>query len=87
MSETFFDQVDGTLGTLVKDEYVDYPVKLNLEGKRLRGAGGVEDEAISRVTLASAVPDGGPYTLRYSYHGKKHEQIGLRVNGGVLLAA
>jgi hypothetical protein len=86
MSNTFFDRIDGTLSTLVNEVYTDYPVKLDIEGKRLFGSGGVEDEAISRVTLASHVPDGSPYTLRYSYHGKRHEQIGLRVNGGVLLS-
>jgi hypothetical protein len=86
MSETFFDRIDGTLSTLANDVYKNYQVTLDIEGKRLRGAGGVEDEAISKVTLASRVPDGSPYTLRYSYHGKKYEQIGLRVDGGILLS-
>jgi hypothetical protein len=85
VSKITFDRVDGTLGTLVNDEYVNYPVKLDLEVKQLVGRDGVEDEEISKVSLASSVPDASPYTLRYSYHGKKYEQTGLRVDHGVLL--
>jgi len=82
------DRIPGTLSTLINEQYVTYNVQLDLEVAQLRDQRGLVDEAISKVSLApgSKAPDGGPYTLRYTYSGKKHEAIGLRVNLGVLLA-
>jgi hypothetical protein len=88
MSNKIFERIPGTLSTLVNDEYVTYDVQLDLEVAQLRGQGGLENAAISKVSLApgSVVPDGRPYTLRYTYRGKKYENVGLRVHLGVLLA-
>lgn len=87
-SKTVFDRVEGTLGTLVNGEYKYFPVTLDIEVKQLPGQhGGPDDEAVLRSVLArrSSVPDGSPYTLRYTYHGKPYEFVGLRVSGGILL--
>jgi len=88
MSKTLFDRISGMLGTLVNDQYVTYPVQLDLEVRQLRDGSGLADEAIAKVSLVpgSGTPDGSPYTLRYTYHGKIYEQVGLRVHDGVLLA-
>ncbi|HLK06757.1 MAG TPA: hypothetical protein VKV30_02390 [Candidatus Angelobacter sp.] len=87
MSNTYFDRVSATLSTLVNDQYKTYNILLDLEVKQLWGRGGIEDEAIAKAQIAagSAIPDGGPYTLRYSYHGKPYELIGLRMQFGHLL--
>ena len=88
-STTVLAQVQGTLSTLVDEKYVTYNVVFDLEIKQLRGSGGgVDDEAIARLSLArgSKVPDGSPYTARYSYRGKKYESTRLRIEGGELLA-
>jgi hypothetical protein len=87
MSNTHFGRVSATLSTLVNDQYKTYNVFLDLEVRQLWGQGGIEDEAIAKAKLAAgaAIPDGGPYTLRYSYHGKPYEQIGLRMQFGHLL--
>jgi hypothetical protein len=88
VSTTVFTQLQGTLSTLVDEKYVTYNVTFDIEAKQLRGSRGVEDEAVSRVSLVPGhgVPDGSPYTARYSYRGKKHESTGLRVQDGQLLA-
>jgi len=87
-STTVLAKVQGTLSTLVNEQYVTYNVTFDIEVKQLRGSRGVEDEAVSRVSLVPGhnVPDGSPYTARYSYHGRNYDSPGLRVNGGQLLA-
>jgi hypothetical protein len=83
-------QVQGTLSTLVDEKYVTYNFVFDLEIKQLRGSrGGVDDEAIARVSLArgSNMPDGSLYTARYSYRGREYESTGLRIEGGELLAS
>jgi hypothetical protein len=88
-STTVLAQVQGTLSTLVNEQYITYNVTFDLEIKQLRSSrGGIDDEAIARVSLARghSAPDGSPYTARYSYRGRKYESTGLRVEGGQLLA-
>lgn len=59
-------------GTLANDLCVLYNVQLDVEAEQIIGEGGVEDAAVSNVRLApeSDVPDGGPYTLRYTLFGQ-----------------
>lgn len=86
MSNIRFERVPGTLSTVVNDRRLDYNVVLELKVVEHPVASGIE--AIPRVSLASAsVPDGPGYTLSYIYRGEKHEQSGLRVQFGRLVAA
>ena len=42
---------------------------------------------IMNISLAfgSDVPDGGPYTLRYTYQGRPYEHAAMRVQNGKLI--
>jgi hypothetical protein len=73
--------IDGTLST--PSGYV-YPARLNLTVAELRGEPGVESEAISRVELATSVPD-GEYRLDYFYSGHHSERV--RAEHGTMRAA
>ena len=57
-------------------------VVLSLAVAELAGNMGVEDQAVSRVTLVSAVPD-GDYTLDYTYLKPFHGRV--RVQHGALM--
>lgn len=88
MTKLVFDRVPATLSKLVNDRYVTYQVLLDLEVRQVYGQNGVEHEAIakSQMVAGTAPPDGGPYTLRYAYHGQRYEQIGMRMQFGRLLS-
>ena len=75
------ERIDGTLCT--PSGYV-YPARLSLTVVELRGQAGVESEAISRVELATSVPD-GEYRLDYFYSGHHSERV--RVEHGTMRAA
>ncbi len=74
-------------GTLIDQQRILHEVELVIMTKQLLGPNGVEDEAISEIKLAqrSPVPDGGPYTLRYVFKEKKHEDR-VRLRQGLLIS-
>ncbi len=74
-------------GRLIDQQRILHDVELVITTKQLLGPNGVEDEAISEIKLAqrSPVPDGGPYTLRYVFKEKKHEDQ-VRVRQGLLIS-
>ncbi len=74
-------KTEGTLSTRSGDVY---PVSLNLTVAELHGETGTEDETVSRVELASGVPD-GEYMLDYFY--RKPFRSAVRVRFGALVAA
>ncbi len=68
-------------GRLIDQQRILHEVELVIMTRQLLGPNGVEDEAISEIKLAqrSPVPDGGPFTLRYVFKEKKHEdQVQVR---------
>jgi len=73
-----------TEGTLSNRSGDVYPVWLNLTVAALHGETGIEDEMVSRVELASDVPD-GEYMLDYFYRKPFHGL--MRVRFGALVAA
>ncbi len=79
---------DRISGMLVNEQGVSYSVLLDLKIAQLSEQGRLVDEEISQISLTpgSNVPDGGPYTLYYCYHGKEHATTGLQVQYGTLLA-
>jgi hypothetical protein len=75
------EQIEGTLSTTTGDVL---PVALIATVVELRGQAGIEDEMVSRVRLASRVPDGS-YVLDYFY--LKPFRGSVRVKYGTLVAA
>jgi hypothetical protein len=74
-------------GRLIDQQRILHEVELVITTKQLLGPNGAEDEAIFEIKFArrSPVPDGGPYTLRYIFKEKKHEDQ-VRVKQGALIA-
>jgi hypothetical protein len=84
-------QPDGSYripGTLVDQQGVTHEIELLIVTKQLHGESGLEDEAISEIKFASrsAIPDGGPYMLRYVFNGRRCQDQ-MRVKFGVLITA
>jgi len=67
---------------------VIYDVQLQLMVRDTwRKDGGLMAVEIMNISLAfgSDVPDGGPYTLRYTYQGRPYEHAAMRVQDGKLI--
>ena len=67
---------------------VIYDVELQLMVRDTwRKDGGLVAVEITTISLVfgSGVPDGGPYTLRYTYQNKPYEHAAMRVKDGKLI--
>ena len=65
-----------------------YDVQLDLMIRETwRKGGGLVAIEIFKLSLVdgSGVPDGGPYTLQYTYQRKPHEHAAMRVQKGKLI--
>lgn len=60
-------RIKGTLDTIRNGEYLNYTVWL---------------DGWYQLMPDTKIPDGGPYTLRFSDNGQEHETIGLYVAAG-----
>jgi hypothetical protein len=83
------DRVQGKLGMLMDEKYIEYPVQVDiLEIAELSRTGGIDAVEVTKSQLVAghSAPDGRPYTLRYSYKGKNYSLPNLRLEDGILLA-
>jgi hypothetical protein len=83
-----FERVPAKLSAFNGRKHVVYDVYLELMVRDIwRKDGGLVAIEIAKLSLmaGSAVPDGGPYTLRYNYQGKPYEHAAMRVQDGKLI--
>jgi hypothetical protein len=88
-AEKILDRVHAAVAGTVDGRTQIWDVMLDLEVVVLRGQfAGSDDVAIehSSVTPGFAVPRGGPYTVRYSYHGRNYEHTVWGDENGQLVA-
>ena len=88
-SKRVLDQVHAAVAGTVDGRPIIWDVMLNLEAVVLPGQfAGSDDVAIERSSLAPgfSMPQGGPYTARYSYRGKTYEHVVWGDENGQLVA-
>jgi hypothetical protein len=79
-SSSLSEEVAAMATRIVDGKPVTYSVFLDLQVVPLPAQfGGADDVAIEHVCLADgySVPEGGPYTVKYSYRGRFFEKQGL----------
>jgi hypothetical protein len=88
-SKRVLDQVHAAVAGNVDGRPVIWDIMLNLDVVLLPGAFATSDDAaIERASLAPgfSMPQGGPYTARYSYRGRTYEQTVWGDENGQLVA-
>jgi hypothetical protein len=88
-SKRIRDNVHAAVAGTVNGKSMIWDVMLNLDVVLLPGAFAASDDAaIEHASLAPgfSMPQGGPYTARYSYRGKTYEQTVWGDENGQLVA-
>lgn len=82
------ERVPAKLSGFTGQKHAFYDVELDLMIRdSWRKGGGLVAIEIFKIGLVdgSGVPEGGPYTLRYTYQGKSYEHSAMRVRHGKLV--
>ena len=88
-AEKMLDRVHAAVAGTVDGRTQIWDVMLDLEVVVLPGHFPASDNVAiehSSVTPGFAVPQGGPYTVRYSYHGRTYEHVVWGDENGQLVA-
>jgi hypothetical protein len=83
-----FERVPAKLSAFKGRKHIIYDVELDLMIRDTwRKGGGLLAIEITKISLVAGcgVPDGGPYTLRYTYQAKPYEHAAVRVQDGKLV--
>lgn len=82
------ERIPGKLTCFAEQRHAFYDVELDLMIRETwRKGGGLVATEIFKLGLAdgSGVPDGGPYTLRYTFQGRLYVHAAMRVQHGKLI--
>jgi hypothetical protein len=74
-------------GRIIDQQKILHETELVIVARPMSRQAGTENASISEIRFArrQPVPDGGPYTLQYTFNGIQHEDQ-VRIKQGVLIA-